>query len=214
MYVRVQSASIPIVQPNVNVSNNKLVLFYGASQTLTATIPIGNYTSGTDLATAMNATTTFGTAGLTCSYSKFTNKLTFQHSQSASITIITATSTMQLIGINELNNLIISTGVATTTPRMLDLSGVKSIIIACENFELDCMDSQQTIGASTTNLLICIPQSVAYGDILSYKTDSTPFVVARRRNLFTIAIQLLDENQAPYDTQGLPWSCVIDVDVH
>ncbi|KAJ1639111.1 hypothetical protein T492DRAFT_833140 [Pavlovales sp. CCMP2436] len=168
MYVRVQSASIPIVQPNVNATNNKLVLFYGASLTLTATIPIGNYTSGTDLVTAMNATTTFGT----------------------------------IIGMNELNNLIIPTGVATTTPRMLDLSGVRSIIIACENFELDCMDSQQTIGASTTNLLICIPQSAAYGDILTYKTEATPFVVARRRNLSTIAIQLLDENQSPYDTQG------------
>ncbi|KAJ1617199.1 hypothetical protein T492DRAFT_1134050 [Pavlovales sp. CCMP2436] len=54
VYVRLESASIPIVQCNVNSSNNKLVLFYGASLTLTATIPVGNYTSGTDLAVAMN----------------------------------------------------------------------------------------------------------------------------------------------------------------
>ncbi|KAJ1625120.1 hypothetical protein T492DRAFT_844221 [Pavlovales sp. CCMP2436] len=214
MFVRVQSASISIVQCNVNSTNNKLVLFYGASLTLTATIQIGNYTSGTDLATAMNATTGFGTSGLTVSYSKFSNKLTFSHSQSASITIVTATLTMQLIGMNELNNLIVPTGVATTTPRMLDLSGVRSVIIACESFELDCMDSLKTVGESTTNLLLYIPQSVAYGDILTYKTDSSPFMSARRRNLSTILIQLLDENQNPYDTQGLPWSCVIDVELH
>ncbi|KAJ1637245.1 hypothetical protein T492DRAFT_834612 [Pavlovales sp. CCMP2436] len=114
---------------------------------------------------------------------------------------------MQLIGMNELNNPIIPTGVATTTPRMLDLSGVRSVIIACESFELDCIDSLTTVGESTTNLLLCIPQTVAYGDILTYKTDSSPFISARRRNSSTISIQLLDENQNPYDTQGLPWSC-------
>ncbi|KAJ1634781.1 hypothetical protein T492DRAFT_836562 [Pavlovales sp. CCMP2436] len=130
MYVRVESASIPIVRPNVNASNNNLVLFYG------------NYTSGVDLATAMNATITFQIAGLTCTYSKFANKLTFEHSQSSSITIITATSTMQLVGIHEVNDLV-----------MLDLSG-----------------------SNTINLLVCIPQSVAYGDILTYKTDSAPFL--------------------------------------
>ncbi|KAJ1621507.1 hypothetical protein T492DRAFT_847007 [Pavlovales sp. CCMP2436] len=156
MYVRVQSASIPIVQPNVNSTNNKLVLFYGTFLTLTATISVGNYTRGTDLATAMNATTTFGTTGM-----------------------------------NELNNLIVPTGVAATTSRMLDLSGVRL----------------KSVGESTTNLLISIPQSVAYGDILTYETGSSPFMSARRRNLSTITIQLLDENQNPYDTQGLPWSC-------
>ncbi|KAJ1621176.1 hypothetical protein T492DRAFT_847238 [Pavlovales sp. CCMP2436] len=126
--------------------------------------------------------------------------------QSQSITIVTATTTMQLVGINEVENLVIPSGVATTTPRMLDLSGAKSVLISCESFELDSMDSQKSIGSNTTNLLACIPQTVAYGDILTYKTDAAPFILARRKNLSTIVIELLDENQNAYDTQGLPWS--------
>ncbi|KAJ1640858.1 hypothetical protein T492DRAFT_831849 [Pavlovales sp. CCMP2436] len=154
------------LKPSENY-NNMLVLFYGAFLTLTATIPVGNYTGGTDLAVAMNATAGFGTTGITVAYSKFSNKLTFSHSQTASITIVTATSTMQITGMNECTNLVIPPSVHTTTLRMLDLSGIRSILIACESFELDCMDSLKVTGESTTNLLACLPQTVAYGDILT-----------------------------------------------
>ncbi|KAJ1623864.1 hypothetical protein T492DRAFT_845180 [Pavlovales sp. CCMP2436] len=144
MYVRLESCSIPIVQPNVNPKNNKFVLLLAGDEMSAVTIPPSQYTSGEAIASAINSTSAMLTAGVSSAFDSTTNKLTFSHSQGGNISIATneTTSAHKILGMNKSYNITIPSGVPTAAPRMIDLGGARSILIASESFELDVQDSQ------------------------------------------------------------------------
>ncbi|KAJ1625605.1 hypothetical protein T492DRAFT_843815 [Pavlovales sp. CCMP2436] len=192
MFVRLESASIPI----------SLV-----------TIPVANYTSGESLADAINATSQIISAGLVATFDTQANKFSFFHSQAGDISIATyeLTNSHRLLGLSDSFNVTVPPNTITFAQRQADLSGARMILVASETFELDVTDPQKNSGECTTNLLAGLPISVAFGGIQTFKSDNAPYMAARRRSLSSVIITLLDENQKPYDISGLNFSVVLDI---
>ena len=91
--VELVSANVPKTQYLINSSNNKIYFTDNGSAELTATIPIGNYTS-TTLATAIgSAMTTAGTNTFTVTDNTLTNTFT--------IAVNTGTYTLDFAGVSE-----------------------------------------------------------------------------------------------------------------
>ncbi|KAJ1637165.1 hypothetical protein T492DRAFT_1127146 [Pavlovales sp. CCMP2436] len=63
MYVRLESCSFPIIQPNVNPANNTFVLLLVGDELSVVTIPPAQYTSGEALSSAVNSTSQMIAAG-------------------------------------------------------------------------------------------------------------------------------------------------------
>ncbi|KAJ1622146.1 hypothetical protein T492DRAFT_846524 [Pavlovales sp. CCMP2436] len=213
MFVRLESASIPIVRSNCNSLNNVFTLLLAGDAQSHVTIPMANYTSGESLADAINATPQMISAGLTATFNAQENKFSFFHSQSGNISIATyeLTNSHRLLGLSDTFNVTVAPNTVTYAQRQADLSGARMILVASETFELDVTDSQKNSGEYTTNLLAGLPISVAFGGIQTFKSDNAPYMAARRRSLSSVIITLLDENQKPYDISGMNFSVVLDI---
>ncbi|KAJ1617546.1 hypothetical protein T492DRAFT_849169 [Pavlovales sp. CCMP2436] len=143
MFVRLESASIPIVRFNCNPLNNTFVLLLAGDELSVVTIPVTNYTSGETFFDAINSTPQMISAGLSSSFDALANKLSFFHSQAGNISVATfeTTTAHKLLGMNDTFNITIPPNTITYAPRMVDLGGARIILVASETFELDVMDS-------------------------------------------------------------------------
>jgi hypothetical protein len=215
MLVRLHSAAIPMGRYQIHSSCNK-VLLTGDSGDTTLTLPQRFYFSAADLASALNASTAFTTLGVTATYTPNTNRLTLAHSNAYTITFqgAAAGSNMNtILGLPQIDY-VLPANTSTQLPGQADLGGARAIIVAVEDFELDTMDSlSSNASPSSTNLLASIPVGVPLGGNLAYTEQTSQMMVAHRRSVSSVRVELLDENLKPFELLGLPWSCVIEIDI-
>lgn len=211
MMVRLESASIPVSQYVVNQNNNSLS-FSGDFGDTTITLPAQNYANADALVSALNgAMSQAGLASLSCTYTENTHKISFVNDYAYPVAISGGLG--KVIGMGPQNAAVLKASSIEELPALVDLAGSRSILVAVESFELDTLDSLASNSASSTNILAAIPVSVPWGSVQMYQDTSNMLVHARRKTLSYISIQLLDEDQTPYNLNGLPWSCVISVEV-
>lgn len=208
MLVRLESASIPVGRYVVHSGSNTLS-FSGSFGDATITIPVQTYANGAAVVSALNtAMTAGGLASLVVSYSESTNRVSFVNDYAFPVSVLgTLGKVLGLMG-----SVVLKASSTTELPGMLDLSGARSILLAVESFELDTLDSLASTSASSTNILAAIPVNVPWGSIQIFQDTSGVLVQSRRKSLSSISMQLLDEDQQPYEL-SLVWSCVVSVDV-
>lgn len=215
MLVRLESAAIPIGRYVVHSGNNVLKVSgnFGDS---TVTLPAQVYADGAALVSALNsAMATAGLASLSATYSESTHKITFVNGYTFNVTLLahaSGSTISRVIGYG-LAAFVLPASQSVILPAMVDLAGARSILVAVESFELDTLDSLASTGSSSTNVLAAIPVSVPWGSVQTYQDSSAVLVPSRRKNLSSVILQILDEDQLPYDLNGLTWSCVLSVDV-
>ena len=208
--ISLKSASIPNSQYNVNSNTN--TFFFANSQTsqVAYTIPIGQYTTTTLMAAVVSVVSAVISGSITLVQSALTNKITLAiNSGTFNMTPGSHFQINLILGFKSGSFSSVSSLVADSLPN---LSGLKSVYIASQTLSnhsaMICSEQLKQ------NVFCNVPITVPFGAIMSFEEDenSSDFVVFHsRKNVSTIDIKLLDENNNTVDLNGLDWSLVFRV---
>ena len=185
-----ENASIEIISGGIEQSSDE------KDEAGVYTIPVGQYTITTLISTLQNTI-----PGLTITQSALTKKLTLAYTSSISV-FVNNNPMARVLGISEdIEN--VSTYTCLSLP---DLSGLENIYIASQclsnHSAMICNDKKKQ------SVFCSVGINVPFGQTMILEEDSisldyTDFYAPR--NISTIDITLLDENNDVLDLNGLDW---------
>jgi hypothetical protein len=199
MYLSLQSAFIPYSFYNIDSSNNTLILVIDGN-TLTYTIPVGNYN-----AYQLQLTLNTFLVNLIFVYNIVTNKFTINYTED--FTISENSTCLKLLGLR--NNL-------TSISKILISDGIVNLL----NKMCICIHSNLQTGNISTNdnkydynIIASIPVNSQPYSLISYTNVGNAKSCIYTNTLSYIKFQLKDQDGHFIDLNGCDWSCVIQLDV-
>lgn len=196
-YVSLINAQIPCSFYNIDATNNT-INYIQSIQSLSFTIPIGNYSSSS-LITILK--TRFGVSVTSIVLDKATGKLIFTFNTN---TILEITSTLAPI-IGMTTNLNCFANVSATTNFPLNLLGIKRISIASDTLNISAYNSK-----GDGNILATIEVNQPPFNMLSYEqaTDLNKHIL-HSKSIDLIDIQLYDENRNYINFNNTTWTMTL-----
>lgn len=202
VWVRVVSACIPNSVYNVPRGKNTLVV--GAN---TYTLGVRNY-SATELVAALNAALV--PENLTVSHDEDAARLTFTKGTPGAATLKATSGLAEAIGLAGADVVVPGSGSAVM-PRVIDLAGVRSLLICSPNLQTHSLDSAE--GSSIKYVLAAVPMTAGFGSLQAYTAPSTELMHTSTRHVKNLRLELYDENFQRVYLSGARWNVVIEVDV-
>ena len=189
--VSVPDSSFPLTHYVINESNNTLEL--GGSL---INLPTGNFNID-DLVVYMNDRFP---AGLVCSYSENTNKITL--SQDTAFSVGAGTTCSELLGVRVGD---VSVDGVYEAPDGINLAGTSSFYIKSNMRTLN----RDPVSLGYSNIIAKIPITRSYNGVEKYQQPGFSFAI-RDRSVSYIVISVLDDNMRPVTFNGGYWSLTME----
>jgi hypothetical protein len=192
---------------NIRDTNNKasVTVYSGTTpSTLTATVPVGNYTIDTFMPALQSALNTTGNTFLVTQGTLNTTMSISNGTQGAFKFNAVTNDVYYETGINssQLN----STTSSLVCGSSYDLSGLKSINLVSSDFGVKACSRP----GSNYNVVLSVPVDESYGSSLSTPESDTP-ITSDAQNLHTITLSVFDERMRPIN-QMKDWTLDVFVD--
>ena len=204
--IELKSALIPNTYYNINANNN-LFFFPNSDSGLSSyTVPIGQYTIAT-LITELNTLV----AVLTVTESTLTGRLTFTIS-AGTMDIISDSAVNPMAPILGMLVTVLATAGPVTVSGVPNLNGLKSVYISSQS-----LSSHSSMIASEKlkrNIFCSIPVDVPYGVYMTWDENDNTLdytLFASHKNISSIDIKLLDDNNDVVDLNGLDWELIFRI---
>lgn len=203
---KVASVIIPNTHYPVNTNNNKLQWQDSASNGITTTIPIGNYTPSS-LAIALGVVMTAdGLAGDTIVVTENTLESKFNFSTSGGFLEFqpnTITTAGELLGIDTTKTLTITTN--ADVHNIFNVSGCNEFYVRSDIQPRDFAWDEN----GTTDVLVKMPVSSNFGSTLFYIPDYDWYYLSNERIINTISWRITDCDGNDIDLNGQHWSITL-----
>ena len=187
--------------------NNKFEYSVDGGAKTTITIPEGNYSVNSFVNTA--TTLLGGTKSLT--YSKTTNKITFNDTgASSAIQVESGTTCNDEIGAGTdfpVVGAAVTSGFSVTMPNMSNFAGIPNVFVIARSFGLQNRDSEGAINLTLGK----IPNTVAPLGFLYLPHSSPVYLAITDSSISQIQIILTDPDGNELDLHGVGWSITLTV---
>lgn len=186
IHAQLISAEIPNSMYNISSAVNNNTIVYDTNQTFT--FPNQNY-DVKELLRVINDDTSFP---FSVTHNKYTNKLTFTNDTGVSHTINwTSSLGKKVLGYGEASDETIASGGTTSSPGMLDLATIHSILIKSDLSSANVISTRA--GNSTTLQKISVDIN-SYGIVYLNQQDYRTVSILQKPNISSITFQLTDQN--------------------
>lgn len=200
------NAEIPVSFYQINYSNNKLNVLYNGSINVIYTITEGNYS----ITTLLKEITTQTYGLITPTFYKLSGLVTFTLSSGTYTNFrFLPSSISRIIGFDN-TNIYSSTAFVLIAPYPISLLTIKKIKICSSELSTSSLDSN----AYNINMIRSIAiNAVPYG-IINYQTPTILNTLLSKKNIDSIDIQLLDDNNNYLDFHNIPWTMTLLITKH